>query len=565
MKTLLVGINSKYVHTNLAIRNIKAYCNDDDIYIYEATINDNVDEILDDIIMEKADVIGFSCYIWNTDLILELSQNIKKVMPETKVVLGGPEVTYDAKNLLIQNPYIDFIIMGEGEDRFCKLFNVLNNSMQGFEKIDGLAFRDGANIKTTSPEGFMDLNEIPMSYEQSEDLENKLVYYETSRGCPFNCAFCISSIEKGVRFSSLSKIEKDLLFFVKKGVRVVKLVDRSFNCNRGRAIKIFDIIRRLGKDTIFHCEINPELVDEEFAKSLDEIKERLQFEVGVQTVNLEALKAINRTTNVEKTLKGIEILKKAGVKLHVDLIAGLPYEDFESFSHSFDKVFNLYPEEIQLGFLKLLKGTSIRKRADKYGIVYRSKAPYEILYNDWISYEELSILKGIARLVDKYYNDGRFYHSLTFLLKFFDRPFELFYSLNNFFIKNDVYKRNHSLKARYDLLFKFGVSLGIDEELLRDYINFDYRYFNGKSGGNLTCSRKVNMKALWQRASQYIYDEEWVQKNLPIAANLSGNEISKYIIAQAFEHDIPESTEIKKIGVVFYKKGEMSRYAKFNI
>ncbi|MDD4569753.1 MAG: radical SAM protein, partial [Tepidanaerobacteraceae bacterium] len=287
MKTLLVGINAKYIHTNLAIRNIAAYCRNEDIIFYEATINDNIDNILEDIMDYNADLIGFSCYLWNIEDVLYIAENIKKIKSETVIVLGGPEASYEVEDLLKERPYIDYVILSEGEERFRKLLNAFKGEMS-IESIDGLAYRADGNILINPPKDYVDLNDIPFSYTD-EDLEHKLVYYETSRGCLFRCAFCLSSLETDVRTADLEKVKGDLLQFTKMRVKVVKLVDRSFNCNLSRALDLLDIIRWLPGNTVFHCEINPELVNDDFIRALEGLNNRLQFEVGIQSTNPETL------------------------------------------------------------------------------------------------------------------------------------------------------------------------------------------------------------------------------------------------------------------------------------
>lgn len=301
MKTLLVGINAKYIHTNLAIRNIAAYCRNEDIIFYEATINDDIDNILEDIMDYNADLIGFSCYLWNIEDVLYIAENIKKIKSETVIVLGGPEASYEVEDLLKERPYIDYVILSEGEERFRKLLNAFKGEMS-IESIDGLAYRADGNILINPPKDYVDLNDIPFSYTD-EDLEHKLVYYETSRGCLFRCAFCLSSLETDVRTANLEKVKRDLIQFTKMGVKVVKLVDRSFNCNLSRALDLLGIIRQLPGDTVFHCEINPELVDDEFIKGLAGLENRLQFEVGIQSIYVKTLKEISRTPDVKDLFK----------------------------------------------------------------------------------------------------------------------------------------------------------------------------------------------------------------------------------------------------------------------
>ncbi len=564
MKTLLVGINAKFVHTNLAIRNIAAYCRGEEILVYEATINDDMDDVLEDLVSWGADLIGFSCYIWNIEQVLYLAENIKKIRPETMIVLGGPEVSYDVPEIMEKNGYVDCVILGEGEERFRRLLMALKR--RGTVKtIDGIAFRENGRVTVNPPlQGCLDLNDIPLSYGEEEDLSNKLVYYETSRGCPFNCAFCLSSLERNLRKADLDKVKRDFEFFAAKGVGVVKLVDRSFNCDPERAVKILDIIRTLPGETVFHCEINPELVDDRFIESLKGLEKRLRFEVGVQTTNPESLKAVSRTADVERTLRGIKLLKKAGIKLHLDLIAGLPHEDFSSFTRSFNEVYSLGPEEIQLGFLKLLKGTRLRREADDYGIRYRSKPPYEVLYTRNMAYEELRILKGISKLLERFYNDGRFQYSLSYLIKKFKSPFEMYLSFYDYCNKKGFLRRSLSLRSRYELLFEYARTLDVDHELFRDLVNFDFMFHNGKEAPPVNTRRPEN-KRLMEKVRAYAGDRKWLEKNFPEAQTLPAHEEVKHAAVGYFKHDVPENTGCKEIGIIFFRKDGETRYAKFQL
>ncbi|MCG0276339.1 MAG: B12-binding domain-containing radical SAM protein [Thermosediminibacteraceae bacterium] len=562
MKILLVGLNSKYVHTNLAIRNLASYCCSDDIEIFEATINDNMDEVLEEIILRTPKIVGFSCYIWNIGHVHYLAENIKKVNPEIIVVLGGPEVSYDAGEILKTCDYVDYVIIGEGEYAFKDLIKALRGN-GSLAEIPGIAYRrDGEPC--VNPKGvFVSLNEIPLSYSESEDLSNRLVYYETSRGCPFKCAFCLSSLDTAVRTASLEKVEQDLSFFIKKKVAVVKLVDRSFNCNTERAVAILNIIKRLGGDTVFHCEVNPELVNDKFLKALEGIEDRLRFEVGIQTTNPKSLKEISRNPDIKKALHGIELLKNAKVKLHVDLIAGLPYDDFESFSQAFDDVYQLEPEEIQLGFLKLLKGTSLREKAALYGIVYRSKPPYEILYNNWMSYEDLAVLKGIAKLLDKYYNTGRFKHTLAYLKSIFRRPFDFYHMMYRYWRQNGYLRKELSLKSLYDILNSYAATLNVDQALIKDLIKFDYMCSRGK-GSPPDCVNREEDRKLKDKVRLLMSNQEWVKQNLPMASVLPSKELWKNISYGFFNYDLTSDLHKGQTGIIFLHKDGKTYYAKFD-
>ncbi|SNX55265.1 B12-binding domain-containing radical SAM protein [Thermoanaerobacterium sp. RBIITD] len=533
MKTVLVGLNAKYYHTNLAIRNIKWYCKPMEIEILEMTINDDTDYILYEILKKMPDVVGFSCYIWNIEKVLKLCEYIKKVKKEIIIVLGGPEASYDAENLL-KISQIDFIVLGEGEitfkellARFCTGGNI--------DDLDGIAYRTNESIIVKAKADYVNLDDIPFPYSD-EEISDRLVYYETSRGCPFRCSYCLSSLDNKLRYASIEKVKVDLNALSKMGAKIVKLIDRSFDSNIKRAIEILNIIRELKGDTVFHCEVNPELINKEFIDSLKGIEDRIQFEVGIQTTNKSTLINVSRNPDVESALNGIKLIVDAGIKVHVDLIAGLPGDSFDSVADSFNDVYKLNPDEIQLGFLKLLKGTNLRKYKDKYGIEFRSDAPYEVLKTSTMSYYELHELKSIAFLVDKYYNSGRFNKTLNFLLSFYDAPFDLYKSMYDYWESYNLFNRRHSLNDLYDIMYKFAVSKRIDSMLIKDYLRYDYMFStNNKAYPN--CLKDVYQK-IPDSVKSLLHDDEWLQHNLPMAKNMSSIEKGKNISIGFFKHDI---------------------------
>lgn len=562
MKVLLVGLNAKFYHTNLAIRNIKNYCSFSDVEIFEATINDNIDYLIENIAEKCANIVGFSCYIWNIELVLRLAENIKKINPKTIIVLGGPEVSYDVEHIL-KNNYIDYIVIGEGERAFKELMDALNNK-KDIKTVSGIAYCNGEKIVIQQEKDYVNLNEIPVAYDESEDLNNKLVYYETSRGCPFKCSYCLSSLDNSLRLADINKVKHDLKWFDDNNIRIVKLVDRSFNFNVKRAKQILSIIRELPGDTVFHCEVNPELVNDEFINSLKGLENKVQFEVGVQTTNPQSLCKISRTTDVQKTLSGIKMLKEAGIKLHVDLIAGLPDDNFSTFSRSFDDVYNLNPDEIQLGFLKLLKGTLLRREAENYGIVYDSKPPYEILYNKDISYYKLRILNGIAFLVNRYYNSGKFINTLTYLIDKSNRPFEFYLALYKYWKDNGLLYRNHSLKSLYDIIYEFSKKhMHVDIQLLKDLIKFDFMYFN--NGKDLPDCVKKSNKDIQNIFKEYIRNDNWIKENLPQVLNLSNLERAKRLSYGYFKYDITDDNREADVCIIFFYDKNKIYYTKFYV
>lgn len=558
MKILLVGINAKYYHTNLAIRNIRKFCHSYDIEIFETTINDSIDFMLESVVEMEPDVVGISCYIWNIEIALNLAESIKKILPKVILVLGGPEASYDIDNLLLKS-FVDYIVLGEGEIAFKELLEALEGK-RDIKEVAGISYIADGQIIIQPQKNYVNLDEIPISYEEKEDLNNKLVYYETSRGCPFKCAYCLSSIDNKLRYESIEKVEKDLKWFVDKNVRILKLIDRSFNSNKNRAKEILDIMKKIGGNTIFHCEVNPELVDERFVEELNGLEERIQFEVGIQTTNKNSLKKISRTTAVEKALRGIKLLKKVGAKLHVDLIAGLPEDSFETFSKAFDDVYNLKPDEIQLGFLKVLKGTPLMRKVEEFGIVYNSKPPYEVLYTKDISYQEVAILKGIAFLLNKYYNSGKFKKTLKYLKNKFKRPFDFYLELYNYWKSNKLLYKNHSLKVLYDILYKFSIeTLDVDEDLIKDIIKFDFLYFNAAK--DLPDCVKEKYEKGQEIFKKYLKDEDWLKKNLPPAVGLSSLELSKRVTYEFFKHDVTADFKKENLIIIFLHE-EQTHYTK---
>ncbi|MGB9840061.1 B12-binding domain-containing radical SAM protein [Thermovenabulum sp.] len=555
MRVVLVGINAKYIHTNLAIRNLKAYYEKNfkeegiKIDLLEATINDFLDDVLERIVEFNPSVVGFSLYIWNLNQVLYLAENLKKVLPEVMVIFGGPEASYDIKGLLSRD-YVDLIVIGEGEDTFSKLIVALKKG-EKIEELKGIAFKDEKGIKINRTEENVDMNLVPMSYEEELDFQNRIVYYETSRGCPFNCTFCLSSLEKNVRVADLKKVEEDLRILAGKKAKIIKFVDRSFNYNIKRAIEILDIFRRIEGDTVFHCELNPELVSQEFVDRLRGLENRLHFELGIQTTTPEALKEVKRTKDVEKALKGVKLLKEKGVPVHVDLIAGLPYDTFESFKEAFNKVYNLKPDELQLGFLKLLKGTAIRERAQSYGIAFRSQPPYEILYNKWMSYKELTILKGIAKLIDKFYNSHRFENSLSYFERNFDTPFDFYLELYGFLKEENFFFKENSLESLYEKLYFFAEKLNLNLPYIKELLRYDYLLFGGKGKFPSYIDYDQDQKEI---AKNFLKNKDRLIKIFENRYTLQ--EIMKHIKIGYFTFDVPFLEKKENMVLVFDAEGK---------
>ena len=464
MKCLLVAINAKYIHSNLAVYSLKSCVPETgdvcgfQVELAEYTINHRAAEILDDIYMRKADLLCFSCYIWNIEHVKTLVRNLKRLRPEVPIWLGGPEVSYDLERQLALLPEVDGILYGEGEQSFPQLLRFYG----GGGLPAGSAYRDEAGRAVITPPGApVCMDELPFVYEtlwDAENFGNRILYYETSRGCPFSCSYCLSSIDKQLRFRSLSKVYEELGFFLEKRVPQVKFVDRTFNCRKDRALAVWEFLREHDNGvTNFHFEIGAELLDEECLALLETMRPGLvQLEIGVQSANPETLKAIRRESDLKKLRLVTERVGQGrNICQHLDLIAGLPYEDYESFGHSFDEVYSMRPDELQLGFLKVLKGTQMYEEADHYHILYQAEAPFEVLRTPWLSHEDLICLKQVEEMVEIYYNSRQFLHSMKWLLSFFGRPFLMYESLGRAWAARNMGKRRHMRAALYEFLLHY--------------------------------------------------------------------------------------------------------------
>lgn len=474
MKILLVGINAKYIHSNLAIRSLKNYAHDyrESIELAEYTINQYTDDILMDIYRKKPDFIGFSCYLWNLGMVKKLSRELRKLLPEVLLWLGGPEVSYDPEEILKELPCIDGIMCGEGEETFYELLGYYMEQKGTLRDIKGIccrsrekgmAFSAGEAVAAetfirTPLRQEMDMNALPFPYEELKDLENKIIYYESCRGCPYSCSYCLSSEKKKVRFRDMDKVKEELSFFLKARVPQVKFVDRTFNCNHGHAMAIWRFLKENDNGiTNFHFEIAGELLREDELELLKTLREGLiQLEVGVQSANEVTLDAIHRAMSLEKIREVVaKIQEGRNIHVHLDLIAGLPYEDYTSFRDSFNAVYAMKPDQLQLGFLKVLKGSSLYGEKDMWGIVYQDEPPYEVLYTKWISYDEILLLKGVESMTETYYNSGQFEYSLQYLMNFFETPFDLFLELSGYYEEQGLFLLHSSRMGRYDALLSF--------------------------------------------------------------------------------------------------------------
>ena len=485
MKILLTALNSKFVHSNLAVRYLKAFTKDMnyDCEIKEFSINDREEKILEEIIKERPNIVAFSTYIWNIEMIKRLSNLIKLVDESIEIVYGGPEVSYDSQNIL-KELNGEYIIEGEGEKTY-REFVEYKLGERDIKSIRGLYYKVDGEVYLNGKRPLMNMNEIVFPYEEDENLDNKIVYYEASRGCPFNCKYCLSSTVHGVRFLDVDRVKKELQYFIDKEVRLVKFVDRTFNCNHKFTMAIWEFLINQETKSQFHFEISADILKESELELLRKApKDRFQFEVGVQTTNDEVLNKINRFVNFSDIKEKVdELLKIRNIKQHLDLIAGLPGEDYNSFKKSFNDVYSIAPEEIQLGFLKLLRGSSMREEAEEYGMKYSPYPPYEILKTKDISYEELLKLKKVEEMVDKYYNSQKFNNIIKYLVNKFETPFDFYYELGTYFEKKGYFNRNIGNSEYYRVFLDFNMEiLKEDNSILKELLRYDYLSFNKRRG-----------------------------------------------------------------------------------
>ncbi|HHT97682.1 MAG TPA: DUF4080 domain-containing protein [Clostridiales bacterium] len=479
MKLLLVAINSKYIHSNMAVHSLRKYAINnigenycDSIALNEYTINNSNADILKGIYEEKADVIAFSCYIWNVILVKEIIKDIKKIQPNIHVWLGGPEVSYDAKEFLQSNTCVKGVMIGEGEETFKELLEYYLFKNLKLKEIKSLAFREDKNIYLTPLRPQMNMNDIPFPYDDLNEFENKIIYYESSRGCPFSCSYCLSSIDKNVRFRDIDLVKKELALFIDKKIAQVKFVDRTFNCSKKHSMEIWKFIKEKDNGiTNFHFEISADIITNEEIELLSTLRPgQVQFEIGVQSTNLDTVKAIHRTMDFKLVSEVVQKLQKSNnIHIHLDVIAGLPNEGFESFQKTFNDVYLLRPEQLQLGFLKVLKGSLMKTESTLHEIVTSSKPPYEVLSTKWLNYDEILCLKSVEDMVDTYYNSCQFTYSIMYLEHFFDNPMELYIELGNYYKKNKLDLISHSRLRRYDILLNFYREICVKLNLGKEY------------------------------------------------------------------------------------------------
>ena len=479
MKFLLVALNAKYIHSNPALHSLRAYAGDNyqkNIELAEYTINNESGTILADLYKRQPDVVGFSCYIWNFNMVSELVREFHKLMPNVPIWLGGPEVSFDARNILDKQKEVTGIMIGEGEETFLHLlkYYVKEEGFKDLKKIQGIVTRDDVYMERP----LLDMNTLPFLYEDLSAFENRIIYYESSRGCPFRCSYCLSSVDKTVRVRDFSLVKKELQFFLDHKVPQVKFVDRTFNCVHEHTMNVWKyILENDNGITNFHFEVEADILQEEELALLSEMRPGLvQLEIGVQTTNPVTLKEIRRRMDIEKLRETVKtILSYGTVHVHLDLIAGLPYEDYVSFANSFNEVYAMKPQQLQLGFLKVLKGAYMHEMAKEYGLAYLDKPPYEVLFTKWLSFDDVVKLKNIEEMVEIYYNSNQFTHTLTVLEKEFETPFELYENLAAFYEKKGYFVKTPSRMYRYDVLLEFIMTVVSKEKetLYKELLVFD--------------------------------------------------------------------------------------------
>ena len=524
MKILLVAINAKYIHSNLAVYCLKSYAakRGIEVELTEYTINHRRDDILMDIYQRKPDVVAFSCYIWNLEFVQDIAADLYKVLPDLEIWGGGPEVSYDAEKFLAKHPEFRGIMKGEGERTFCELAGLYQiygkEAVNKLDECHGIVWRDPkGEISQGLPQAPISLDEVPFIYEEYENMmpfENRILYYETSRGCPFSCSYCLSSIDKRVRLRSMELVEKELQFFLDHKVPQVKFVDRTFNCKHDHAMTIWQYIKDHDNGiTNFHFEISADLLRENELELMSTMRPGLiQLEIGVQSTNPDTIRAIHRTMDFPK-LAGIvnRIHSFKNIHQHLDLIAGLPYEDYDSFHRSFNDVYALRPQQLQLGFLKVLKGSHMKEMTEEYGIVHKELEPYEVLGTRWLPYEDILKLKMVESMVELYYNSGQFQNTIACVEPLFEDAFTLYEKLGQFYEKKGYSEISHSRMRRYEILLEF-VKEELEEKSAGKSGNQDPEVENPAGKAAEDCRGMET--ATWEKVADSMIYDLYLRENL---------------------------------------------------
>ncbi|MCE9676224.1 B12-binding domain-containing radical SAM protein [Paraclostridium bifermentans] len=548
MKILLTTLNSKFIHTNLAIRYLNQMVKDIediDVDIREYTINNELDFILKDIYANNYDVILFSTYIWNVNDIVKICNNLKKVNKNVKIALGGPEVTYDSEESMKKYDFVDYILYGEGELVFRDFVKSLKGDID-IKDVNGIVYRNNGDIVKNKPmKDIENLDIIPSPYVDlnKAEYENRIVYYETSRGCPFNCQYCLSSTLQGLRYFSIDRVKSDLKELIDARVSQIKLIDRTFNANKKFAMEIMQFLMENDNDyTTYHFEVTAHLLTEDMLEFLKECKEGLfQFEIGVQTTNEKVLEAVGRRDDFSKLSYVVQkIASYRNIHQHLDLIAGLPYEDYNSFENSFNDVFNLGIEHLQLGFLKMIKGTGIRNNADEHEFRYKDYPPYEVLYNKYITYNEILKLKDIEEILERYFNSKNFVLSMRYIIHNYykESPFKFFEDFATYFDKNGYFNMSQGKNQLYKILLDFYTEkINKNIELFTEIIKYDYISL-GKTSNVPGFMSKIEVEDFKNRCHLFLQNEENILKYIPRFENTPAKQIIKHVHFEPFKYDI---------------------------
>ncbi|MBR6255852.1 MAG: B12-binding domain-containing radical SAM protein [Lachnospiraceae bacterium] len=541
MKFLLAAINAKYIHSNPAVYSLYAYSRDkheQSMEIAEYTINQRTEDILAQLYERKPDAIGFSCYIWNWNAVCELLDDLPKVLPETDIWLGGPQVSFNAPQILEQFPCIKGIMIGEGEVTFRELLERYEKQdTEDFSGVAGLCLRSGF----TAERDITDLSGLPFLYHDTETFTNRILYYESSRGCPYRCSYCLSSIDKKVRLRDIGLVKKELDFFLANKVKQVKFVDRTFNCVHEHAMAIWQYLYEHDNGvTNFHFEISADIINDEELELLGKLRPgQIQLEIGVQSVNEETLAAINRKMDLKRLEYVVSrIRKNHNIHQHLDLIAGLPYEDYESFKNSFDRVYAMKPDQLQLGFLKVLSGAPISLKTQEYGISYTKQPPYEVLYTRWLSYEDVIRLKKVEEMVEQYYNSDQFGHVLAFMEQAFESPFIMFETLAAFYEEKGYYTNNPSRAYRYEVLLEFtDIYDSGNREIYTELLTYDLYLRENMKSRPMFC-RPLTDDTYKRFRHDFYREEEQTRRYLPGLCDHDSRQLSGMTHLEAFSYPV---------------------------
>lgn len=541
MKVLLTAINAKYIHSNLAVYSLKAYAKkyQDQIGLAEYTINQNLDDILKGIYRDHPEVLCISCYIWNISYVKNLIREVHKVLPDTAIWLGGPEVSYDARKVLEEHPEVTGVMKGEGEVTFLELAGFYLEGISELAKIEGITYRDGDQIQENPWRGITDLSTIPFVYKDLEKFENRIIYYESSRGCPFSCSYCLSSIDKKLRFRDLELVKEELQFFLDHNVPQVKFVDRTFNCKHDHAMAIWKyLIAHDNGITNFHFEVAADLLNEEEIALIRTMRPgMIQLEIGVQSTNPDTIREIHRKMDFAQVSEVVTRVQEGhNVHQHLDLIAGLPYEDYDSFGKSFCDVYQLRPQQLQLGFLKVLKGSFMYQAAPEYGCVCQSREPYEVLYTRWLPYDDVLRLKLVEEMVEVYYNSNQFGKTLRAIEKLFDNPFALYEALGAFYDKKGYMDISHTRIRRYEILQEF-LQEYVDEEQMDYYRQLMICDLYARENMKTRPAWAKDLKAYKKDIREFYLKEEETHEYLPEYEGYDEKQLARMTHLERMDYD----------------------------